>query len=166
MTQAQPLITDARVEAFTASALRVLGWLFALIVRMAATGRGARLKRMLSRAERCVESTLFLKAVALYGPPPRRKFHPRGAHPGFRRMERRRRRLFYRGAKVRARKADPLTRVAALFDALTRPQRAVAYFFKRICNGLTLGRIVPVAPPAMRRRDVCAAPETAFADTS
>lgn len=166
MTQAQPLITHARVEAFTASALRLLGWLFALIVRIAATGRSARLRRLLSFAEREVESILFLKAVALYGPPPRRRMHPRAAGSGFRRIEERRLRLFFRGARVRARRADALTRVVALIDALARPQRAVAYFLKRICKGLHLGRIVPIAPPAMRRRDVSAASEPTCADTS
>jgi hypothetical protein len=167
MAQAQPLITAVRVEAFTASALRLLGWLFALIVRLAATGRSARLREILSRAERGVESILFLKAVALYGPlPPRRKRHPRSTQQGFRRIENSRLRLFYRNAKIRARKATVLKRVIALIDALTRPERAVAYFFKRICKGLRLARIVPNAPPAMRRHDVCPAPAPTCADTS
>jgi hypothetical protein len=166
MTHTQPIITEARVEAFTASALRLVGWLFALIVRMTATGRGARLRHILSCAERAVEQILFLKAVALYGPPPSRRIHPRGARPGFRRIQRRRRRLSFRSAGIRARKAHALTRVIALIDALTRPARAVAYFMKRLCNGLRPACIIPIAPPAARRRDVCTAPATAFADTS
>lgn len=145
MTQAQPIITTARVEAYFASALRLLGWLLGAILRLAPAGRSARLRSVLSRAERAVECILFLKAVARYGPPPQRRRHPRFAASGFRRIEARRLRLFFR---VRVRKASPLARVIALIEALAQPERAVAYFFKSICKGLHLARLAPVASPA------------------
>jgi hypothetical protein len=167
MTQAQPIITTARVEAYFASALRLLGWLLVAILRLAPAGRSARLRAVLSRAERAVECILFLKAVARYGPPPQRRRHPRFAASGFRRMERRRLRLFFRGAGVRARKASPLARVIALMEALARPERAVAYFFRNICKGLRLARIAPVAPPACTLAGATPTASTlAFPDTS
>jgi hypothetical protein len=166
MTQAQPIITTARVEAYVASALRLLGWLIGAILRIAPAGRSARLRTVLSRAECAVECILFLKAVARYGPPPQRRRHPRFAASGFRRSEGRRLRLFFRGAGVRARKAGPLARVLALIEALARPERAVAYFFKRICEGLHLARFAPVAPPARMLAGALVAPARAMPDTS
>ncbi len=148
MNRAEPIITTARAEAYSASLLRVLAWLLTLILRLAPIGRSARLRDWLSRAERTAESVLFLKAAALHGPPPRRKLHPRSAAPGFRRVEARRLRLFFRGAGVRARKASPLARVIALIEALANPQRAVVYFLKQIARGLHFGRLIPLAPPA------------------
>jgi hypothetical protein len=167
MTHNQPIITESRVEAYVASMLRLLGWLFAAILRLNPIGRSARLKRVLARAERTVEIILFLKAAALYGPPPQRKTHPRFAASGFRRIQGRRLRLFFRNAGVRARKASPLTRVIALIQALTRPQRAVAYFLKHITKGLHFGRVVATAPPACSfTRDALAAAQCALPDTS
>ena len=148
MTQAQPIVTAASVEAYAASALRLLGWLLGAILRLAPAGRSVRLKALLSRAERAVESILLLEAVARCGLPPQRRRHPRFAANGFRYIEGRRLRLFFRGARVRARKAGPLARVLALIEALARPERAVAYFFKHLCKGLRLARLAPVAPPA------------------
>lgn len=149
MPQPKPIITASRVEAYFASALRLLGWLLGAVLRGGWRGSGARLKHVLSRAELAVECILFLKAVTLYGPPPRgRAPHPRSTPPGFRRVSTPPRRFFKR-ANIRAgRKAGALARVLALLDALTRPQRAVAYFFKRICKGLRLSRLVLAAPSA------------------
>lgn len=148
MNSRQPLITRARVAAYRAAALRLLMWLLGIVLRLGVSGRSARLKAELSRAELATECILFLDAVARHGPPPRRKTHPRFAARGFRRVQARRLRLFYRGAGVRARKADPLTRVLALLRALTNPGRAIAYFSARLRAGLHLARILPVAPPA------------------
>ncbi len=140
------------------------GWLLGIILRIGATGRGARLKHMLSRAERGVECILFLKAVALYGPPPQRRRHPRSAPHGFRRVVRKSG-SFFHSVNIRARKAKALDRVLALIDALTRPERAVAYFLKQICKGLRLSGLVPVAPPA-HAVDAGRAAESALCDTS
>jgi hypothetical protein len=165
MTHAQPIITASRVEAYVASALRLLGWLLGVILRIGASGRGARLKHVLSRAERAVECILFLKAVALYGPPPQRRRHPRAAPHGFRRIVRKGG-SFFRSVKIRAHKAGALTRVLALIDALTRPARAVAYFLKQICKGLRLAGLLPVAPPADAFAEGASFAVRPFADTS
>lgn len=148
MTQAQPIIiTTARVDAYFASALRLLGWLFGVIMRLPRTGRSARLKRLLSRAERTVECVLFLKAVTLYGPLPARRRCPRFAPRGFRRKLGNPR-SFMKSARIRARRAGALARAIALIDALVRPQSGVAYFFKQICAGIRGSSLVAVAPPA------------------
>lgn len=165
MTSRQPLITRARVEAYTASALRLLMWLLGIILRLAASGRGARLNAELSRAERATECILFLDAVARLSAPPQRKSRPRFAL-GFRRMQGRRLRLFYRNAGVRARKADPLTRVLALLRALTHPDRAIAYFSARLRAGLCLARFLPTAPPAHAFASAMPAHTNAQPDTS
>ncbi len=163
MTQPQPIITTVRVEAYVASALRLLSWLFGALLRIRPAGRGARLKHVLSRAELAVECILFLKAVALYGPPPQRRLHPRSTPPGFRRSASNRR-AFFKSAKIRAGKTGPIARVIALFDALTRPEGAVAYFFKQICKGLRSASLVAVSPPALvladEARVACASCDT------
>ncbi|WP_395644657.1 hypothetical protein [Terricaulis sp.] len=148
MPQPAPIISQARVEAFAASALRLLAWLLGCVLRINPAGRGVRLGALLGELERAVESIIFLKATVLYGPPPPRRRHPRFAATGFRRIQTRRLRLFFRGARVRARKAGALRRVLALIDALACPERAVRYFLKRLRKGLHLSRVVPTAPPA------------------
>ncbi len=165
VTQSKPLITTARVEAYAASALRLLCWLFGALLRLGPSGRSASLKHLLSHTEGAVECILFLKAVALYGPPPQRGPHPRSMPRGFRRRTKNSRR-FFKSAKIRARKAGPIARVIALFDALARPETAVGYFFKQICKGLRLSGLVAVAPPTLGI--VCAPPAAAaaFCDTS
>ena len=148
MSEARLIITESRVEAYVASALRVLAWLTCVILRLNAVGRSLSLRRALSLAERGVECTLFLKAVALHGPPPqRRRPHPRSTPKGFRRVASNPG-SFFRSANIRARKAGPLARVLALVEALTKPERAIAYFFKQICRSLRLTRLVLVAPIA------------------
>jgi hypothetical protein len=52
-----------------------------------------------------------------------------------------------------------------VFDAMARPERALAYFLKRLARGLYLTRFVAASPPADASRSL-AAPETVFADTS
>lgn len=169
MTQsARPLITQARVEAFIASALRLVGWLLGAIVRFGWSGRGARLRQALHFAERLVERIIFLKAIAAYGPAPLRPRtrRPRFAPPGFRRVAGNQK-FFYKCARIRARKAGALARVLALIEALTFPERAVRYFLKKMKKGLRLSRIVLFAPPndALTCDVLCAAPR-AQPDTS
>ncbi|MGQ0533116.1 MAG: hypothetical protein ACT4OF_10580 [Caulobacteraceae bacterium] len=168
MKQAHPPLTQTRVEAYVASALRLLGWLLAFILRAGASGRSVRLKHALSRAEHCVECILFLQAVVRYGPPPGRRNRPRSTPHGFhRRAVSCRRPLFFKRANIRAHKASPLNRVLAMLDALARPERAIAYFFKRICNGLCQSRLIAVAPPAdALARDALMAALPRFIDTS
>jgi hypothetical protein len=165
MTPAKPIITPDRAEACIASALRVLIWLLGLILRIGAQGRSARLTQILSRAELGVECTLFVKAMAMLGPVSPRRRHPRTVPAGFRRVGGDRR-LFFKRARIRApRKAGPLARVLALFDAMARPERALAYFLKRLARGLYLTRLVAASPPADASRSL-AALEPVFADTS
>ncbi len=148
MSGAKLIITESRVEAYVTSALRVLAWLTGVILRLNGAGRSLSLRRALSLAERGVECALFLKAVALHGPPPqRRRPHPRSTPKGFR-LAASYSGSFFRSANIRARKAGPLARVLALVEALTKPERAVAYFFKQICKGLRRTRLVLVAPAA------------------
>ncbi|MEQ1492834.1 MAG: hypothetical protein ABL932_19995 [Terricaulis sp.] len=144
----QPLlITESRVEAFTASALHIVCWLFGIIVRHGFSGRSRKLREALSHAERLVERTLFLHAVAHMGPLPNRKPHRISARTGFR-VAHSHGHFFYKRANVRARKAGIIDRVFALLDALQTPERAIAYFLKRIRKGLRSRRLVIAAPAA------------------
>jgi hypothetical protein len=143
-----PLLTETRVEAFTASALRFVCWVFGLIARHGFSGQSRKLRDMMRFAERAVEGTLFLHAVARFGPLPRRKPpRPPSATRGFR-VALSRGQLFYKRANIRARKAHIIDRVFALLDALQNPERAIAYFLKRIRKGLRARRIVIAAPIA------------------
>ena len=143
----QPTITESRVEAFTVSALGFVCWLFGVIVSFGLTGRSKKLRDVLSYAERAVEFTLFLHAVARFGPLPKKKHRPPSTPPGFR-VAQSRLKLFYKRANIRARKASAIERVFALIEALQQPERAIAYFLKRIRNGLRGRRLVLVAPTA------------------
>lgn len=166
MSLAKPIITIASVEAYAASALRMLGWLLNVILRLNLQGRSVRLAHMLSRAEHAVECILFLKAVTLYGPPPRRSRHQRSTPPGFRRAKSNHR-LFFKGAAIRAGKAaGALSRVIYLIDAIARPERAVAHFLKQLRQGLTLSRIVPSAPPPQGEASDAAVTAFLLVDTS
>ena len=143
-----PLITESRVEAFTASALGFVCWLFGVIMRFGLTGRSKKLRDVLNYAERAVEFTLFLHAVARFGPLPKKKHrHAASAPRGFR-MAQSRLKLFYKRAQIRARKASAIDRIFTLIEALQNPERAITYFLKRIRNGLRGRRLVLVAPIA------------------
>lgn len=144
----QPLtITETRAEAFTASALGFVCWLFGLIVRFGFNGRSRKLREALSHAERLVERTLFLHAVAHMGPLPNRKPHRIAARHGFR-VAHSNGQFFYKRANIRARKAGIIDRVFALLDALQHSERAIAYFLKRIRKGLRSRRLIIAAPVA------------------
>lgn len=148
MKHLPPLLTETRIEAFTASALRFVCWLFGLIARHGFSGQSRKLRDVLRIAERAVESTLFLHAVARFGPLPKRQ-PPRSASAprGFR-VAHSRGQLFYKRANIRVRKAHIIDRVFALLDALQNPERAIAYFLKRIRRGLRARRLVIAAPVA------------------
>jgi hypothetical protein len=139
-----PLLTETRVEALTASALRFVCWVFGLIVRCGFSGQSRKLRDVLRTAERAVELTLFLHAVARLGPLKKKKRRLTAAPPGFR-VTHSRGQLFYKRAHVRARKASIIDRVFALLDALQNPERAIAYFLRRIRKGLRSRRLVIAA---------------------
>ena len=144
-----PPLTADLIEAFTASALLWLGWLMGVILRLGAARRSRRLRRFVEICEREVESILFLKAVHRFGPPPRRRGIPAATPPGFRRKAGSgRMRLFFRNSGVCARKASLARRLARLAAALAEPEPFIAYFFKRLLNGLRGPSLIPVAPPA------------------
>lgn len=147
MKHLPPLLTETRVEAFTASALRFVCWVFGLIVRCGFSGQSRKLRDILRTAERAVELTLFLHAVARLGPLPNKKRRHAAAPPGFR-LAHSRGQLFYKRANIRARKANIIDRVFALLDALQNPERAIAYFLKRIRKGLRSRRLIIAAPIA------------------
>ena len=144
----QPLITESRAEAFSASALGFVCWLFGVIVSFGLTGRSKKLRDVLNYAERAVEFTLFLHAVARFGPLPKKKHrHPASTPRGFR-IAQSRLKLFYKRANIRARKASAIERVFTLIEALQNPERAIAYFLKRMHKGLRGRRLVIAAPLA------------------
>lgn len=147
MKHLPPLLNETRVEAYSASALRFVCWLFGVLARWGFSGRSQKLRDTLRYAERAVEFTLFLQAVARLGPLPNKTRRPAAAPPGFR-VALSRGHLFYKRANIRARKAGALDRVFALLDALQNPERAIAYFLKRIRKGLRARRLVIVAPVA------------------
>ena len=147
MKHLPPLLTETRVEAFTASALRFVCWLFGLVARFGLSGRSNKLRHLLREAERAVEFTLFLHAVARLGPLPNRMPRPASAPRGCR-VVRSHGQLFYKRANIRARRASVIDRVFALLDALQHPERAIAYFLKRIRKGLRSRRLIIAAPIA------------------
>ena len=122
-------------------------WLFGVILRFGLSGRGKKLRDMLSFAERTVEFTLFLHAVARYGPLPKKRRRPASAPRGFR-LAQSQLKLFYKRANIRARKAGAIERIFTLLEALQHPERAIAYFLKRIRKGLRARRFVIAAPVA------------------
>lgn len=163
-TQPPPLNRQT-VDALRASALRWLTWLARVIASIGLHARGKRLVSWVRTMEREVEYILFLEAVLRHGlpltPPCRR---PRAAAPGFRRT-RRTLRLFFKRCGVSVRGRDLLARVWALFAALARPERHIAYFMKRLCKGLRRTSLVIAAPPAWALADGAPAP-AAIADSS
>ncbi|MBL8546016.1 MAG: hypothetical protein JNL81_06095 [Hyphomonadaceae bacterium] len=147
MKHLPPLLTETRVEAFTASALGFVCWLFGLIVSFGLSGRSKKLREVLRHAERTVELTLFLHAVARHGPLQTKTRRPASAPRGFR-VALTRGHLLYKRANIRARKAGIIDRVFALLDALQHPEWAIAYFLKRIRKGLRGRRLIITAPIA------------------
>lgn len=166
MKHLPPLLTETRIEAFTASALRFVCWLFGLIARCGFSGQSQKLRDVLRIAERAVESTLFLHAVSRFGPLPRRRSpRPASAPRGFR-VALSRGQFFYKRANIRARKAGIIDRVFALLDALQNPERAIGYFLKRIRNGLRARRLVIAAPIADAIVSAITAPTEPTLDSS
>lgn len=147
MKHLPPLLNETRAEAYTASALRFVCWLFGVLARWGFSGCSQKLRDTLRHAERAVEFTLFLHAVARLGPLPNRKPRPASAPRGFR-VTTSRGQLLYKRANIRVRKASALDRIFALLDALQHPERAIAYFLKRIRKGLRSRHLVIAAPIA------------------
>jgi hypothetical protein len=75
------------------------------------------------------------------------------------------RRLLWKCARIRARRADPLARVARLLEVLAFPERYIARFMRRLINGVSFFHIVACAPPAQACVSL-ARPGPRFADSS
>ncbi|MGH6952422.1 MAG: hypothetical protein ACREH4_16280 [Vitreimonas sp.] len=164
MTHARPPLTKDLIDALVASAV---GWgvrLLCVLLGPGAVRRARPLHRFVQRLERHVECIVFLKALMRMGPPPRRPPHPGSLAPGFR-STRGSVRHFFKSARIRARNATLIGRLARLIDALADSEAYVAHFMARLARGLWLGGIVVCAPPAV---SLCAdAPGVrAFADSS
>jgi hypothetical protein len=127
-------------------------------------GRGRKVRAVVRWFETLVERVIFLDAVLRAGPPPPRMKAPKFARGGFRRKPRSLH-LFFRNSGIRLRRAGVLARMLRLFEALAQPKRFIAYFLKRVLNGLRTSGLVPCAPPAVA---ITAAPPLAlaFADSS
>lgn len=144
MSQRYQPPTKERIEAFAAS---LVVWLLTFARDLIAYPFNPR--RVIKRAERAVESVLFLMAVRRVAPPPPQKlaYVRRGAPPGFRR-QRRTSRLLFKHARVRVRDGSVLQRLARLLDALAYPERYVARFMKLLGSGLCGSRLIITSPRA------------------
>ncbi|MGQ0533204.1 MAG: hypothetical protein ACT4OF_11020, partial [Caulobacteraceae bacterium] len=137
--------------------------LMRFILLIGARSRSRRVRRWLNWLERWVECTIFLMAVRRFGYLPGRRKRPSTTPRGFRRV-RGSRRLFYKSARIRA-KGCARTRISRLLDVLADPAPYIDRFFKRLCRGLRLTRLVAAAPPAFACADL-AAPSAHYLDDS
>ncbi|MBK8544019.1 MAG: hypothetical protein IPL62_10960 [Caulobacteraceae bacterium] len=141
-----PLLTQSRAEAFTASALDFVLWVFGIIIRLGLTGRSKKLGDVLRHAERAVELGLFFarrraawataeEAPALCGPAALASCDPQ-AHSST------------NASHPRA-KPTPSNASSRSSTRCSTPERAIAYFLKRIAKGLRSRRFVIAAPIAV-----------------
>lgn len=150
----QPL---AKTEWKRSSLLRSIGWCvsWAFCSPRARRGGGVCCTAWWLRAEHAVECILYLDAHRLFfealgctGPRPRPTLRPHSLVSGFRRT-RGSRRLFFKSARIRLRKASLIARVTHLIEALIYRALYVMHFMVRMARGLCFSHIVPCAPPAV-----------------
>lgn len=156
----------SEIDVFAASCFELIAWLMRVATLLGAPKRSRRFARWVTKAEWVVEIILFLRAGADTGPIliQRRAGPPPSAPPGFRRGKVSMR-LPLRVARVRARGADPLTRLARLVTVMAQPARYIARFAALFAQSPRPRAFIIVAPPAWRWRDAQARPP-AFADSS
>lgn len=108
-----------------------------------------RLHRAIQRAERAVEVLLFLMALRLAGPPPKRNISisRRNMPRGFSRRTKHSA-LVFKYARVRLRHGNFYLRIARLIEAIVQPMRYVRRFLKRLAKGLCGSRLVAARPVA------------------
>ena len=147
MTHAHPPLTKVWIDALAASAVAWALRLLCVLFRPGAERR-ARLLRFVQKLERHVENIIFLKAAMRMGPPPRRPPHPAPRTPGFR-SRRGSVRRFFKSARIRARNATMVGRVARLIAALIDNEAYIAHYMRRMTRGLWFGGMVACAPPAI-----------------
>ena len=164
MTHALPPLTKDLLEALAASAIAWAVRLLGVLTAPGAERRRRLMRRFLNHIERAVECIIFLKALARFGPVPRKSRRPRSLPPGFRRTMGSRR-LFWKSAGIRARGAHALARVARLLEALANPEPYIARFMRRLTNGVNFFHLIPCAPPAAACASL-ARPDVRYADSS
>lgn len=164
MTHALPPLTKDLIDVFAASAVAWAVRLLGVLVAPGAVRRRRPMRRLLTFLERAVECIVFLWAVQRFGPTPRGLRRPRSVPRGFRRVMGNRR-LLLKCARIRARGANPLARVARLLEALAHPERYISRFIQRFMRGVSFFHLVPSAPPAVAL-SADAPRACAFADSS
>src|SRR5687767_9068781 len=112
MTHARPPLTKDWIDALAASAV---AWALRLLRVLIAPGaeRRAALDCFVQKLEGHVENIAVVKAEMRMGPPPRGPPHPGARTPGFR-SRRGSVRHFFKSARIRARNANLVGRVASL----------------------------------------------------
>jgi hypothetical protein len=166
MQQPEPLISKAKTDAFTAFALSWLVWLLAAILKLGAPRKSRTLRRWVETLERFVEHTIFLMAAQRFRPRIRQRRLPLNAPHGFQRAYvKRRRRLFFKHARICDRRRSLRQRVLRLISALASPEPYIARFLARLRRRLRAFTIVAATPPAHRCASI-ATPEVAFSDSS
>jgi hypothetical protein len=167
IARTRPSLSQARLEAYAASAVAWLVRLLGVLIDPSAPRRRRRLLDFVRRGERWVECIIFLQAVRAFGPPPqRRRAPPRAAPPGFRRKRRTPQRV-WKLARIRAdRRASLVDRIAQLLTALANPAPYRARFTAQLCKGLRLSALVPYAPPPLSLAAAAPCAPVAFADSS
>ena len=140
------LITEQRLAHCREGLFAWIGWLFQVALRLGPLSRSRSLARFLRRCERCVEGLCFLMAFRRSC---KKLQRPRIAsvRKGFR-IVRSNGRLFFKSARIRARRATLSERILRLMEVLADPERYVAHFLKRILRGLRPTHLVSCAPPA------------------
>jgi hypothetical protein len=150
MAQTYQPPTQARIEAFTAAIVLWLVALAGIVFSPSPFPARQRLRHAIKRAERCVESVIFLMAARLCMRLPDRTLNyvRRSAPPGFRRRYKRSRLLFKR-ARVHLRGGGAYRRIARLIAVLANPARYVGRVFKLLnTKGLRGSRLLASYPPA------------------
>ncbi len=148
MTHTRPPLTKDLIDALVASAVSWAVRLLCVLFAPGAQRHKRSLHRFVQKFERHAENITFLKAVLRMGPPPRRPPHPGARTPGFR-CRRGSVRHFLKSARIRARNAPPIARLARLLAALIDGEAYIAHYMRRLTRGLYLGGMVACAPPAV-----------------
>lgn len=150
MKPAAPIVPKHKIDAFVAFGLDWLGWLLAMVLKLGAPRRSRTLRRLVQKAERYVDSIVFIMAIARLNPRPRRLArHPISAPIGFRRITTSRR-LLLKHARIRDRRLSLHARVLRLLSALAHPERYIARLVRRCRRGICATRVILCAPPAPR----------------
>ncbi len=147
MTHARLPIPQQRLESYHAFGTLCVLW-FARMIALLPARQNRGIHIWIRKLERLVEMFVFLAATrrVSYVSPRNQAYVRRSAPHGFRRM-RKRNRLFFKLARVRAR-GDLNTRIAQLLNVLADPEPYIARFVKRLVRGVRGSRLFAVGPRA------------------